>query len=118
MLSQMRQNTKTVLWIVIVAFVGLIVVGWGMQQRTGAGGPEAGYVGSVGGTRITTQEYRSELENQRSAYYQEYGRPKGAEEEKQILDASWESIIRRHVLYAKIEDWNIVTTDDEVLREI
>ena len=118
MLSQMRQNTKTVLWIVIVAFVGLIVVGWGMQQRTGGSGPEAGVVGSVGGTRITTQEYRSELENQRQSYYQQYGRPKGAEEEKQIVDASWESIIRRHVLYDKIEDWNIVTTDDEVLREI
>jgi len=118
MLSQMRQNTKTVLWIVIVAFVGLIVVGWGMQQRTGGSGPEAGYVGSVGGERITTQEYRSELENQRSAYYQQYGRPKGAEEEKQILDASWESIVRRHILWEKIEDWNIVTTDDEVLREI
>jgi peptidyl-prolyl cis-trans isomerase D len=118
MLSQMRQNTKTILWIVIVAFVGLIVVGWGMQQRTGSGGPEAGYVGSVGGTRITTQEYRTELENQRSAYYQQYGRPKGAEEEKQILDASWESIVRRHILHSKIENWNIVTTDDEVLREI
>lgn len=118
MLSQMRQNTKMVLWIVIVAFVGLIVVGWGMQQSTGRSGPEAGYVGSVGGERITTQEYRSELENQRSAYYQQYGRPKGAEEEKQILDESWESIVRRHILWNKIEDWNIVTTDDEVLREI
>jgi parvulin-like peptidyl-prolyl isomerase len=114
----MRQNTKIVLWVVIVAFVGLIIVGWGMQKRVGGGGPEAGYVGSVDGTRITTQEYRSELENQRSAYYEQYGRPKGAEEEKQIIDASWESIVRRHVLYARIEDWNIVTTDDEVLREI
>jgi peptidyl-prolyl cis-trans isomerase D len=118
MLSQMRQNTKTVLWIVIVAFVGLIVVGWGMQQRTGGSGPEAGVVGSVAGTRITTQEYRSELENQRQSYYQQYGRPKTVEDEQQIVDASWESIIRRHVLYGKIEDWNIVTTDDEVLREI
>ena len=118
MLSQMRQNTKTILWIVIVAFVGLIVVGWGMQQRTGRSGPEAGYVGNVGGDRITTQEYRSELENQRSAYYQQYGRPKGAEDEKKILDASWESIVRRHILRDKIKDWNIITTDDEVLREI
>ena len=118
MLKEMRQNTKTVLWIVIVAFVGLIIVGWGMQQRTGGGGPEAGYVGSVGGTRITTQEYRSEIENQRSAFVEQYGRPKGAEDERKILDASWQSIVRRHVLWGKIDDWGIVTTDDEVLREI
>jgi len=118
MLRQMRENTKIVLWVVIVAFVGLIIVGWGMQQRTGRAGPEAGYVGSVGSTRITSQEYRSELDNQRSAYYEEYGRPKTVDEEKEIVDASWESIVRRHVLYGKIEDWNIITTDDEVLREI
>ncbi len=118
MLSQMRQNTKVILWIVIVAFVGLIIVGWGMQQRTGSAGPEAGYVGRVGGARITTQEYSSELENQRSAYYEQHGRPKGADEERQILDASWESIIRRHVLQDEVRKWKIVTTDDEVLREI
>jgi peptidyl-prolyl cis-trans isomerase D len=118
MLSQMRQNTKTILWIVIVAFVGLIVVGWGMQQRMGRSGPEAGVVGSVDGSRITTQEYRNELEDQRAAYYQQYGRPKSAEEEKQILDASWESIVRRHILSEKIHKWNIVTTNDEILREI
>lgn len=118
MLKEMRQNTKTILWIVIVAFVGLIVVGWGMQQRRGEGGPEAGYVGSVGGARITTGQYRDEVENQRAAYVQQYGRPKGAEEEKRILDSAWESIIRRHVLWGKVNDWGITTTDDEVLREI
>ncbi len=118
MLSQMRQNTKTILWIVIVAFVGLIVVGWGMQQRIGRAGPEAGYVGTVGGKRITTQEYRNEVANQRSAYYEQYGRPKGAEDEDKILEASWESIVRRHVLRSKVREWNIITTDDEVLREI
>jgi peptidyl-prolyl cis-trans isomerase D len=118
MLKEMRQNTKTILWIVIVAFVGLIVVGWGMQQRTGKGGPEAGYVGSVGGTRITTEEYRDEIENQRAAYVQQYGRPKGAEDEKRILESVWESIIRRHILWSKVDDWGIITTDEEVLREI
>jgi hypothetical protein len=118
MLKEMRQNTKTILWIVVVAFVGLIVVGWGMQERRGQGGPEAGYVGSVGGARITTGQYRDEVQNQRAAYVQQYGRPKGAEEEKRILDSAWESIIRRHVLWGKVNDWGIITTDDEVLREI
>jgi len=118
MLKEMRQNTKTVLWIVIVAFVGLIIVGWGMQQRTGGGGPEAGYVGEVDGARITTQAYSRELQNQRAAYAEQYGRPRGAETEQAIMDAAWDAIIRRHILFEVLDRWNISASDEEVLREI
>ena len=62
MLSQLRQNTKVILWVVIVAFVGLIFVVWGMNLRS-SGGPEAGFIGRVGRDRITVEEYRSEVTN-------------------------------------------------------
>ena len=85
MLSQLRQNTKTILWVVIVAFVGMIFALWGMNLRR-SGGVEAGFVGRVAGDRITVDEYRNEVANQRQVYYQDQDRRPGVYAEKEIAD--------------------------------
>ena len=87
MLSQLRQSTKTILWVVIVAFVGMIFVVWGMNLRK-SGGVEAGFVGRVAGDRITVDEYRNEVANQRQVYYQDQDRRPGVYAEKEIAETT------------------------------
>ncbi|RPJ41145.1 MAG: hypothetical protein EHM19_12500, partial [Candidatus Latescibacterota bacterium] len=56
MLQSMRQNTKTVLWIVIAAFVGLIFAVWGADLTSSGSGGQGGYViGEVNGRAVTAQ---------------------------------------------------------------
>ena len=52
MLKQLRENTKTILWVVVVAFVVSIFAVWGMNQRDGGGGQpgeQSNIIGSVDG---------------------------------------------------------------------
>jgi peptidyl-prolyl cis-trans isomerase D len=117
MLAQLRQNTKIILWLVIVAFVGLIFVVWGMNLRR-SGGPEAGYIGRVGRDRITVEEYRSEVMNQRSAYYESQGQRPGMQEERNLADRAWETLVQQHLLWKEANKHNFIATDEEVLMEL
>jgi peptidyl-prolyl cis-trans isomerase D len=117
MLSQLRQNTKIILWVVIVAFVGLIFVVWGMNLSK-SGGPEAGFIGKVGSDRITVEEYRTELTNQRAAYYESEGQRPGLQAEKQVADRAWETIVQQHLLWKEARKQRLMATDEEVLMEL
>ncbi|MFH1312846.1 MAG: peptidyl-prolyl cis-trans isomerase [Candidatus Eisenbacteria bacterium] len=117
MLSQLRQNTKIILWLVIVAFVGLIFVVWGMNLKK-SGGPEAGYIGKIGHERITVEEYRSEVMNQRAAYYESQGQRPGMQEEKTLADRAWETVVQQHLLWKEAAKNDFMATDEEVLMEL
>jgi hypothetical protein len=117
MLSQLRQNTKTILWVVIVAFVGMIFAIWGMNLRK-SGGVEAGFVGRVAGDRITVDEYRTEVSNQRAGYYEDQNRRPGVYAEKEIADLAWESVVQQHLLWREATEQGLLATDEEVLLEI
>ena len=117
MLSQMRQNTKMILWIVIVAFIGLIVVAWGMNYKR-TGGAEAGIIGRIDGQRVTVEEYRNELANQRAAYYQEKGRKYGSQVENELNQKAWDSVVQNRLLLAAVAKEKLSVTDDEVLLEL
>ena len=61
MMTLLRQKTVLVLWFVIFAFIGLIVVEWGADY-SGAGPNNAGdAVGVVNGKTITLQEFQDAL---------------------------------------------------------
>lgn len=117
MLSQMRQNTKIILWIVIVAFVGLIFVVWGMNLSR-SGGLEAGIVGRVAGERITADEYRNELANQRAAYYQDKGKRSGAAAEDEISQRAWDVVVQNHILWRQVAAEQLDASGEEVLLEL
>ncbi|MFH1220110.1 MAG: peptidyl-prolyl cis-trans isomerase [Candidatus Eisenbacteria bacterium] len=117
MLSQLRQNTKIVLWIVIVAFVGLIFVVWGMNLKR-SGGVEAGFIGKIGNTRITVEEYRNEVANQRAAYYEDKGQRRGAQAEEEVNQKAWDAIVQNHLLSQEVQREELQISDDEVALEI
>jgi peptidyl-prolyl cis-trans isomerase D len=117
MLAQLRQQTKIVLWIVVVGFVGFMFFDWGMN-RVNPGSERAGLAGKVGKDRITSEEFRQEYRNQRAAYYQQYEVNPTVQTEQEVADRTWETLVQRHLLWEEALDEHLIPSDDEVLLEI
>ncbi len=117
MFAELRQRTKTILWIVIVAFVGLMVFVWGMDLRRRSG-PESGIIGRVEKQRITLQEYRNELANLRARYYEIEKRRPDQQTEKEIAERAWKNIIQRRLLQREIDRYAMTVTPEEVEFEL
>jgi parvulin-like peptidyl-prolyl isomerase len=113
----MRKNTKVVLWIVVVGFVGFMFYNWGMN-RVQTGGPEPGVVGKVGEERIGWDEFRTELRNQYQAYIEREGHRPDAATERQMSEQTWEALIQRRLLYMAASQEGLEASDDEVLMEM
>ena len=63
----MRANTKIIMIIVIVGFVGMIVFGWGMDITDRGSGSQAGIIGKINGEKITYEVYNSYIQTRRES---------------------------------------------------
>jgi peptidyl-prolyl cis-trans isomerase D len=115
MMRQMRENTKWIMLITALAFVGLMVFEWGMDL-TGRSGAQAsgGELGRVNGEIITYEDY---LAVYRNLYQQQQealdGRITSAMN-RQIEDAAWEQVVTQRLLQQELRRRGIRVTDDEI----
>lgn len=64
MMQVLRNNTKIIIWIIVVAFVGTIIFAWGMDIARGGGeGAPSGIVGAVNGTEIPLRQFGLQVDN-------------------------------------------------------
>jgi len=114
----MRENTKKILWVVVIAFVISIFAIWGMNLK----GPstknrDRSILGSVDGVNITRQTYINTL-NQLYAQLRE-SRGEDYEptssERKLLQEQAWETVIRDILISKEIEKLKISITDDELI---
>jgi len=118
MLKQLRENTKTILWIVVVAFVISIFAVWGMNLRSPSTRmQDQDVAGSVDGNIIPWQMYRnkftevlSQLKAQRGEDY-----TPSASENRMLADQAWELTIQRILLGREINKLDITVTDNELV---
>ena len=112
MLQALRNNTKTILWIVVIAFIGFIILVWGADLRFGSQQPNA--IGSVNGKDIPYQTYQrrltANLQNVRAR-----DREPTFEEERRIADQTWQQIVDEMLVYQEAEKNKIPLSDDEVV---
>ncbi len=121
MLKQLRENTKTILWIVVVAFVVSIFAVWGMNYRSGGGdgrpGQESNIIGSVDGIELTRQMFQNntqELYNNIRAQRGEDYRLSDSEG-YMLREQAWEMGIQKAILAREIERLDITVTDNELV---
>ncbi|MFC2075628.1 peptidylprolyl isomerase [candidate division KSB1 bacterium] len=114
MLKTMRENTKIVLWVVVVAFVGLIFLDWGMDA-TRQGSQSSDVLGLVNGEEIRYRNYQMEL---RSAFQRYLAENETTEidslTQNQLEEETWESLISRILLVQEIRRQGISVSDDEL----
>jgi peptidyl-prolyl cis-trans isomerase D len=114
MMRQMRENTKWIMLVTAIAFVGLMVFQWGMDI-TGRSGLSIGEIGSVNGAPVSyeafNQEYRS-LYDQVQASQED---PVTTQQVSDIEDAAWDEVVNQVLIRQELNRRGIVVTDDELL---
>lgn len=115
MLQAMRQNTRIILWVTVVAFVLLIFLVWGADLRSGGvgGGQTSGAIGTVNGEPIPYTAYQSVLaRNRESAAAQ--GRDLQPSDYLMIEEQTWDSIVDEMLLLQEAKRRGLEAKDSEV----
>lgn len=114
MLRSMRQNTKIIMLIVAVAFVGLMVFEWGMDI-SGRGNPQAsGEVGRVNDTAISYQLWSRTYRNLSDQLRQQKGSALNDRELDLIEEQAWNELVTEILIAEEIRGERITVTDEEV----
>ncbi|MFH1755587.1 MAG: SurA N-terminal domain-containing protein [Candidatus Latescibacterota bacterium] len=116
MMRQLRQNTKIILWIVVISFVTTIFAVWGMDLKTGSPGQDPNVLGKVNGEPIMRMQYRAAYE-QLTAEVRNMS-PDGQLSFAQlelIQNQAWENLVVSMLTAQQIEKLGIQVTDEEIL---
>ena len=116
MMRQMRDNMKWIMMITAIAFVGLMVFGWGMDitGRTSAG-TTGGEIGKVNGESVTYLEwstlYRNLHEQQQRS---QPGEQITAAVNRQLENAAWDQIVMQKLVNQELRRRGIEVTESEL----
>ena len=110
MMTKLRERTAIILWIVIFAFVGLIVVEWGADYSGSGSNPAGDAVGVVNGEKITLKQFQQALrfaaQRQRAAGE--------ASDQDGLVRELWDEFVRDILVSQEIERLGIEITDKEL----
>lgn len=114
MLRSMRRNTKIIMLVVAIAFVGLMVFQWGMDI-SGRSSPQAvGEIGEVNGTGISYQLWTVTFRGLTDQARQQKGGPLTDLELHYVEEQTWNQIVNEILIAQEIERQGIRVTDEEV----
>ena len=108
MMTKLRQSTGMIMWFVIAAFVGLIVVEWGADFSGTSGARSTDAVGSINGVEIPLRQFQAALRNS-ARQRREAGRDDG-----QLVREVWDSIVSQVLIRQQIESMGIQVSDEEL----
>ena len=115
-MNRMRENTKTILLVLVFAFMLTIIIDWGMGGfKTGQ---KQGVIATVNGVDISGDRfndmYRAELQAQRD---RTGSAPEGFQLQ-QIENQVFETLIQQQLLVQTIDKLNLYATNQEIVDEI
>jgi len=113
MMKAMRNMTKSIMWIVIVAFVGTIVFAWGMQF-SGRKERKFGVIGIINGQEIQLTAFQRSYQENLRKVSENYQQEISEDLAKRIRDNTWENFIFQVLLAEEIEKRGIKLTNQEV----
>lgn len=113
MMKAMRQMTKSIMWIVLAAFVGTIVFAWGMQF-SGRQSQKQGIVGIINGQEIDIPTFQKAFQANLSRVGEDLEQEMSDDLVKRVRDNTWENFIFQKLLGDEIEKRGIELTNQEV----
>ncbi len=112
-MKQMRENTKWIMLVTALAFVGLMVFQWGMDV-SGRSANAQGDLGQVDGDAITYVEFNEAYRTLYDQRQQQQNTPITSVQNKQLEDQAWNQIVMDRLLAHEMERRGITVTDREV----
>ncbi len=115
MMRQMRENTKWIMLVTALAFVGLMIFQWGMDASGRSSAQMAGgELGRVNGEPVTYEEFNNVYRSLYQQREQQQQQPLSSTQNKQIEDAAWKQIVQDRLIEQELERRGIRVTDEEV----
>jgi len=116
LMNKMRENTKTILLILVFAFILTIIIDWGAGGLKS--GPKPGVIGVVNGEEILHEEFSKAYQEQLAAYRERTGAEPEGYQLTSLENQVWERLVQSHLLGQIVKDRGIYATDQEILDEI
>jgi peptidyl-prolyl cis-trans isomerase D len=114
MLRSMRRNTKIIMLVVALAFVGLMVFQWGMDISGGSSPRASGEVGRVNGTPISYQLWTSTYRSLTDQARQQKGSALDDRELDYVKEQAWNQLVNQILIQQELKRRGISVTDEEV----
>jgi len=115
MMRTMRENTKIILWVVVVSFVITIFAVWGLDLRTGKSSGDPNVIGRVNGVPITRTQYQSYYEALASQFRAASNEPLTYSQEEFVGNQAWDNLVYTILTDQQIEKLGITVTGDEIV---
>jgi peptidyl-prolyl cis-trans isomerase D len=115
MMRQMRENTKWIMLVTVLAFAGLMVFEWGMDLSGRSGAQAAGgELGRVNGEVITYEQYLSVYRNLYQQQQAASETPLTRGQNREIEEAAWDQLVIQTLLRQELRRRGLRVTDDEI----
>ena len=115
-MNRMRENTKTILLIVVFAFMLTIIIDWGMGGFKS--NQPRGVIASVNNDDITYEEFYNSYQEELKQHRERSGTEPEGFQLQQIENQVFERLVQQRLLSQVVKDINLTATDDEILERI
>ncbi len=116
MMNKLRESTKTILMILVFAFIATIVVDWGMGGLK-RDQPQ-GVIASVNGTEIHYEEFTRRYQNELANYRQQSGNEPEGYQLQQFESQIFENLVQQRLLNDVVKKVHLDASDNEIIDEI
>lgn len=113
MMRQMRENTKWIMLVTAIAFVGLMLFDWGMDA-TGRTSGSMGDIGRVNGTPVQYEAYMSTYRNLYDQAQIAQADPISTQQNRELEQTAWDQLVDRILMLQELDRRGIDVTDEEI----
>lgn len=113
-MNKLRSSMPTIIWILILAFVALIVFEWGMSYNGGSLFNQMGDLGTVNGEKIDRELYSTTINNYTTNYRQREGKDPDAGTTQAIEDQAWNDLVNLILIRQATRDLGLTVTTQEI----
>ncbi len=108
---------KSILWLIVFAFVGTIFYSWGMGGRSGG---RSGVIATVNGEKILLNEYDQSFNNLINYYRSQFKGQFSQDliEKLDLKNTALDGLIQKKILLAEAKKYNIQVSDQELTSKI
>ena len=109
MMTKLRESTGIIMWIVIVAFVGLIVVEWGADYSGTSGASQSDAVGVINGREVSLKQFQQALRNAANQRSREERGDDGS-----LVREVWDAMVSEAIITRELERLGIEVSDEDL----
>jgi peptidyl-prolyl cis-trans isomerase D len=115
MMKQMREGTKVILWVVVIAFVITIFAVWGLDLQSGSTRQKQNEAGRVNGVPVSAQTYQQVYSQLAQQFRAQGSGELSAAQQEMVREQAWDNIVSNILTGEEIKKLGIGVTDEEIL---